>query len=122
MILDMSVVVLTSAIAIAAVWMAIGLLTRQPDRVDDLVSVGLTALAWPTVLGAILMSAVAALIIGWWFQVVGIIAIVVIKILYAVTLVAYRRSGKRRDRDVATVLMSAHSLVALAAIGLLAVT
>ncbi len=117
--LDAIIVVLTGSIGIAATWMAIGLLRRQPDRVDGLSAIGFRSPWWPTVFGLVLLVSVAGLIIGWWQAPIGIIAIVAIKVLYSIVLVAYRRADRSRDRDQVTVLMTTHSLAALLSIGLL---
>ena len=119
MILDAITVLLTGSIAAAATWMAIGLIRRTSDRTDKLAVIGLQSTWWGIVLGLSLGVAVCGLIIGWWIAPIGIAAIVAIKLGYLAALVAYRRKGQARDRDHVTVLMAAHSAVAVVALGLL---
>lgn len=119
MILDVIIVVLTGGIAIAATWMAAGLLRGQPDRVADLAAVGFRSPVWSIAFGLAILASVAGLIIGWWIAPIGIAAIVAIKVLYVLVLVAYRRAHKTRRRDHVTTLMSAHSLAALVSVALL---
>lgn len=103
-------------------WMAIGLLRRRPDRIDKLAIIGLQSSWWSTGLGLALVVSVVGLIIGWWIEPIGIASIVSIKLSYFAALIAYRRKGKARDRDHVTLLMSAHSLAAVIAVGLLIVS
>ena len=119
MILNAIIVTLTGLIAVAAIWMAIGLLRRRPDRIDKLAAIGLHSTRWSTGLGLALVAAVVGLILGWWIAPIGVASIVTIKLGYFAALVAYRRKAKARDRDHVTLLMSAHSLAAVIATGLL---
>ncbi|MEM7094283.1 MAG: hypothetical protein AAF567_14870 [Actinomycetota bacterium] len=114
--IDIVLVALTTVIAAAAVWMAVGLLRRERWRVDNLRAIGLVSSLWPTAIGGLLLVAVVGLVVGWWITAIGIAAIVVIKAAYVLMLVAYRRAGRDRKHDVASVALSAHSIAALALI------
>lgn len=111
--LESVVIVLTATIASGGIWMAIGLLRREPGRIENLRQIGLTAPAWPVALGVGLLLAVAALLVGWWITPLGIIAIVAIKASYVAMLIGYRRADVSRERDLVTVAMTAHSVAAL---------
>ncbi len=113
MILDTVVIVLTGLIAGLASWMAIGLLRQEPQRVEAMREVGFLSPAWPTIFGTVLLIAVVALVVGWWFKPLGIAGMVTIKALYLIVLIAYRRARQRREKDLATAAMTAHSIAAL---------
>ena len=105
---------LTAIIALAATWMAVGLLRAEPWRVENLKAVGLQSTVWASALGTVLLVAAIALAAGWWLTWLGIAAIVTIKLLYLLMLVAYRRANRHRRHDVATIAMTGHSLAAVA--------
>jgi len=111
--LDFVVVALTGSIAAAAGWMSLGLLRKEPARVNQMRAVGFTSPAMPAAFGLSLATAAVCLVVGWWIKPVGIVGIVGIKLLYLSMMIAYRRAGQKRDRDQAAVLMTSHSLVAL---------
>ncbi|MEM7339080.1 MAG: hypothetical protein AAF467_10560 [Actinomycetota bacterium] len=112
--IDTILIVLTTAIAGFATWMAIGLLRRQTWRIENLRAVGLQSSFWAPTLGTILLIATIALVAGWWITWLGIAAIIIIKGLYILMLVAYRRANRQRVHDVATYAMTGHSFAAIA--------
>ncbi|MGH1491340.1 MAG: hypothetical protein ACRBK7_18400 [Acidimicrobiales bacterium] len=107
---------MTGLIAVLATWMAAGLLARQGWRLESLASIGLSSPRWPTALGAVLLVAVAALVVGWWVRPIGVAGIIVIKLSYLLMLVGYRRAGISRRKDAVNLAMTAHSLLSIALI------
>ena len=114
--LDGIVVGLTGLIAILALWMSAGLLTRQAWRLENLASIGFISPRWASAFGMSLLASVAALIAGWWVRPVGIAGIIVVKVFYVLMLIGYRRAGLSRQRDAVNVAMTAHSVASLVVI------
>ncbi len=114
--LDAITIGLTGLIAVLATWMAIGLLRRTEWRLQNLASIGFSAPWWATIFGVALLTAVAALLIGWWVMPIGFAGIATIKIAYVLMLIGYRRAGLSRQGDPATLAMTAHSAASVALI------
>jgi hypothetical protein len=109
-VLDSILFSLTLSIAVMAIWMAAGLLRKQSWRIDNLIRIGLVSPAWPFAFGVGLITAAAGLIVGVWITPIGIVSIVVIKVTYLVIQIGYRRANVSRQRGVAHIIMTGHTV------------
>ena len=114
--LEALTIALTAALAMVVLRMAYGLFTREPWRIERLSLIGLTHSAWPSVLGGICVTAVAAIVVGRWYTPIAIAGLIAVKLLYVSMLAGYKRAGERRAHDAMTVTSLTHSAVTLVAL------